>query len=58
MAPVQKEETISVRVTALFRKRCEEAAEQSGVTLADWVRFVLLRASTEGVFMPPTKRKK
>jgi hypothetical protein len=58
MAPAQKETTIAVRVTLVFRERCEAAADAAGLTLADWTRFVLLRAVSEGAFAPPKKRKK
>ena len=58
VAPVQKEDTLSVRLTSTLRTSCVAAAAEAGLTLADWIRAVLARAANEGAFGPRKTRKR
>lgn len=54
---MQKDELLAVRLSSTLKGDLEDAAERSGLGLADWVRAVLARAANEGAFAPPKRRK-
>jgi len=57
MRQLLKGERITFRLTAKLKQSCESAAERDGLTLLEWIRFVLARAANEGAYAPPKRRR-
>ena len=47
-----KKDVLILRTTEKLKKRCAEAAAESGLSMSEWVRAVLARAANEGAFAP------
>jgi len=47
---------MNFRITPDLREAVEEAAKRSGLTLPDWLRYVVARAANEGAFAPKERR--
>ena len=45
--------TLILRVRPELKVRCQDVADEAGLSLSDWVRAVLARAANEGAFAPP-----
>jgi hypothetical protein len=48
---------MNFRITPDLRGAVEAAAKLSGLTLPDWLRYVVARAANEGAFAPQLKRR-
>ena len=49
---------VSVRLSRTLKERVDEAVEESGLTLADWLRAVVARAANEGAFTPRKRERR
>ncbi len=55
---LHKEERITLRLSSALRKRCETAAKRAGLSLSDWLRFLMTVGANQGAFAPKPERRK
>jgi hypothetical protein len=55
--PMGNSVQMNFRITPELRGAVAAAAKQSGLTLPDWLRYVVARAAHEGAFAPRMERR-